>query len=180
MDTYAIELGFNPKAEAKLCKIGLAIEKAGLHAEFAHDDNKPHMTLATLNPKSEPAKLSQITANFAKTLAPFDVTFHSVAQFATAQNIIYLAPIMTADIWNMYQRFHILLKSAGLESGFYHRPNAWTPHTTITMKGPSKDVAETMQIVRRVSVFNIPMPISTIKVVWYAPFKLIDQFSLAG
>lgn len=180
MDGYAIELGFGPKAEAKLSKIGVTIANAGLHSEFVHDENKPHITLATIHSKSDPDEIKKVTAKFAQTLAPFDVTFHSVAQFATSQNAIYLAPLLTGTMLSMYQRFHDSLTTAGLETGFYYRRGAWTPHTTITMKGPSQDIGKSIQIVRQASVFNIPLPISTIKVVWYAPFKLINQFPLLG
>ncbi|MFT5193809.1 MAG: 2'-5' RNA ligase [Cellvibrionaceae bacterium] len=180
MDGYSVELGFDKKAEAKLIKVGIAVAKAGLHAEFLNDANVPHLTLAALHSKSDPEKLSEVVSHFAKTVPPFHITFHSVAQFIASQNVVYLAPLMTADLFSMYQRCHTELTTAGLETGFYHRAKSWTPHTTITMKGPSQDVAETMQIVRKSPVFNIPMPITSIKVVWYAPFKLIDQFELKG
>lgn len=179
MDGFAVELGFGQKAEAKLNKIGVAIANAGLHSEFVHDENKPHITLATVHSKSDPEKIREVTAEFARTLAPFNITFHSVAQFATSQNAIYLAPLLSDNMLNMYQRFHDSLTAAGLETGFYYRRGTWTPHTTITMKGPSQDIGPTVQIVRKAPVFNIPLAISTLKVVWYAPFKLIEQFPLS-
>ena len=179
MEGYSVELGFSPKAEAKLRKIGVAITERGLHSEFVSSENKPHITLSAFDKKVDVEQLRSITAGFATCLSPFDVTFHSVAQFITSQNVIYLAPLMTADLFNLYRQFYDRLTEAGLEPGFYYRPAAWTPHTTVTMKGPTGEIAETMAIVRKAPVFNIPMRISSINISRYSPFNLIDHFPLS-
>ena len=180
MDGYAIELGFAPKASAKIAKIGLNVAAAGLHYEYVDDGNKPHLTLAAFESTVDADRLAAVTAEFARTLAPFDITFTSIAQFATAQNVIYLAPLITADLFAIYQAFQDVLAAAQLEPGYYHRPGSWVPHTTITMKGPKADLGPTMEIVRKAPVFNRPMRLDHINLVWYPPFKFIDRFELQG
>lgn len=178
MDGYAIELGFAPKASAKISKIGVAIAAAGLHSEFLGDENKPHLTLASFESKVDVETLSTVTVAFARTLSPFDIAFTSLAQFATSQNTIYLAPLVTTNLMDMYQNFQVRLAAAELEPGFYHRPGSWVPHTTITMKGPKAELGPTMEIVRKAPVFNRPMRLDHINLVWYSPFKLIKRFEL--
>ena len=88
MDGYAVELGFEPKAAGKIRKIQANLAAAGLHSEFATLENKPHITLAAFDPKIDPEKLKEVTSAFAKSRPQFDVTFTSIAQFATAQNVV--------------------------------------------------------------------------------------------
>lgn len=178
MDGFSIEFGFTPKVAEKISKIGVAIAEAGLHSEFVGQPNEPHVTLAAFDPKTDFAKIKQVTAEFAQSLEPFDITFTSIAQFATAQNVVYLSPLMTADLMEMYQRYQEMLGKAALEPGFYYRPGSWIPHTTITMKGPKADLGATVEIVRKAPVFNRPMRIDHIKIVWYSPFELLQQFDL--
>lgn len=178
MDGYSIEFGFAPKAVAKISKIGVAIAEAGLHSEFVGQTNEPHITLAAFDPKTNLEKLKQVTAEFSQSIGPFDVTFTSISQFATAQNVVYLAPILTADLMGKYQSYQDQLAQAGLEPGFYYRPGSWIPHTTITMKGPKADLGPTVEIVRKAKVFNVPMRLDHINLVWYSPFELIEKYSL--
>ncbi len=178
MDGYSIEFGFAPKAAAKISKIGVAIADAGLHSEFIDQPNEPHITLAAFDPKTNLEKLKQVTAGYAQSTKPFDVTFTSISQFATAQNVVYLAPILTADLMALYQSFQNCLAEAELEPGFYYRPGSWIPHTTITMKGPKADLGPTVEIVRKAKVFNLPMRLDHINIVQYAPFEFIERYEL--
>lgn len=177
MDGYSIELGFEPKAAGKIRKIQTDLAAAGLHSEFANLENKPHITLAAFDTKADPEKLQAVAATFAQSVTQFDVTFTSIAQFATAQNVVYLAPLVTVSMMQMYQTFHEQLKRSDLEPGFYYRPGSWTPHTTITMKGPKGDLGPTADLIRKAPVFNRPMRVDHMSLVWYAPFKLIEAYS---
>ncbi|MEM8859519.1 MAG: 2'-5' RNA ligase family protein [Chloroflexota bacterium] len=178
MDGYAVELGFEPKAAQKIRKIQTDLAAAGLHSEFTELQNQPHITLTAFHPKIDKEKLQAVTAAFSQSIAPFDVTFTSIAQFATAQNVVYLAPLTTMTMMEMYQAFQDQLSQADLEPGFYYRPGSWIPHTTITMKGPKADLGPTVDLIRKAPVFNRPMTIDRINLVWYAPFNLIQTFPL--
>ena len=178
MDGYSVELGFAEDAAAKISRIGVVIAEAGLHSEFVGQANNPHITLAAFDPKVDVTKVEDVIEEFAQSLPPFEVVFTSISQFATAQNVVYLAPLMTVEMMEMYQRLHHLLAREGLEPGFYYRPGSWIPHTTITMKGPKTDLGATVAIVRKAPVFNRPMRIDHINLVSYPEFSITQRFEL--
>ena len=126
---YAIELNLDPDSARKVMGLWEALARAGIDSTMLDVGAYPHISLAVFD-ELDPDILADELSTFARGEQPLAVRFSSVGTFPTQEGVVFLAPVVTAELLGLHSRFHQLLSSAGLEPLAYYRPGSWVPHCT--------------------------------------------------
>ncbi|NIA13096.1 MAG: hypothetical protein GWP08_03365 [Nitrospiraceae bacterium] len=136
----------------------------------------PHISLAVFDDVDVP-KLTSIVRAFAADLSPLTVRFSSVGVFPGVENVVFLAPVVTAPLLAAHAVLHTQLQGEGLSCDPNYVPCAWVPHCAITVEEP---IAQTLETIRHVHDANVlgEYTISTVGVVEFRPLVTLSVFDL--
>jgi 2'-5' RNA ligase len=137
---------------------------------------RPHISLAG-GEGTPPESLRGDLADLAARTAPLTIRLSAVGTFPTDQGVVYLAPVVTAELLKLHEAFHAWLNGLGISSFDYYRPANWVPHCTVTINLPPERVPIAVDICRRSNVFHTARLVE-IALVEYLPVKEICVFPL--
>jgi 2'-5' RNA ligase len=116
--------------------------KAGIESEVP-----PHLTLATYE-KTDNAGRNSILAVAKDFAASFEgplLRFANVGIFPAKDNtVLFLAPIVTAQLLEFHKGFHELSDKQELKGIEYYKPGQWIPHCTLDERPGSQDAGAMM------------------------------------
>ena len=104
----------------------------------------PHLSLAVFD-SVDTSRLIDVVRSFAESTQAFNIRLASIAIFPGADNVVFLAPVVTTELLTLHQRFHNKLNAAGLSGDPHYLPGAWVPHCTITMEEQLPRTLETIK-----------------------------------
>lgn len=136
---YAIELYFDKKAEEKVYSLANKIADAQISTKYLDWKTRPHITLACFNDVDEKlciSKLQEFAQNHQKMLAGLA----SVGMFVDTKTI-YLAPIMTSDMYQFQRELHEDLCDFDTQGHEWYIPNRWVPHCAIALTKEDEEEA---------------------------------------
>ncbi len=128
---YAIELYFDKNVEDKVYSLANKIADAHISTKYLDWKTRPHITLACFNDVDEEqciSKLKTFAGNHQKMLAGLA----SVGMFVDTKTI-YLAPIMTSDMYQFQRELHEYLCDFDTQGHEWYTPNRWVPHCAIAL-----------------------------------------------
>lgn len=175
---FAVELHIDPINTAPIVALTQQIyaQCGGQHLTGmgAH----PHISL-TLFAQLDPASIDGLLAEFAATTPPLSVAFASVGVFTTAQGIVYLAPVVTAQLLAVHTRFHRLLDQLAIPSNAYYLPDRWVPHCTVGIELPPDKIGLAVTLCQAADVFRA-VTLTTLRLIEFHPARPIYTYQLQG
>ncbi|MBN8875741.1 MAG: 2'-5' RNA ligase family protein [Rhodospirillales bacterium] len=94
---------------------------------------RPHITLAILPETAPPAGIEAATFAVAAGWARFPLVLAGLGVFPGTSPVIWVAPIVTADLLTRHAELHAAL--AAFDVHAHYAPAAWVPHVTLTKEG---------------------------------------------
>jgi len=133
----AIELYFEPDAERRLRALWTALDGAGVPSlgDHTHRRHRPHLSLAVADefpPEPTAAALGAL---------PLQVTvsFQYAGQFPGG--VLWLGPPPTQALLALHREAVARLDAAGIPIWPHYRPDAWVPHSTLSMSARGAAIA---------------------------------------
>ena len=136
----------------------------------------PHVSLAVFE-DVDVAILTGIVHDFAASTAPFKMRISSVGTFMGGENVVFLAPVVTASLLDVHASLHVRLVADGLSCHPYYLPGAWVPHCAVTVEEPIVRSIETIRSIHDADVFG-EYTIDNVNVVRYRPAVTLSVFHL--
>lgn len=144
---HSIELllskGSTEKLREKLCEV----EPGPWH----HDPFRPHLSLAVIRePTERVEELRELVRRFAEGQAPFMIHISSMGIFPGKRPVFTLMPASNRELLDIHQRVSAGLTEIGISPIPYYRIGQWSPHVTIMMGRPRREVSAAMEALSRV------------------------------
>jgi 2'-5' RNA ligase len=175
---FAVELHIDPINTAPIVALTEQIyaQCGGKHLTGmgAH----PHISL-TLFAQLDPASIEGLLAEFAATTPPLSVTFASVGVFTAAQGVVYLAPVVTAQLLAIHAQFYTLLTQLKTPSNAYYLPGNWVPHCTVGFELPADKIGPAVTLCQGADVFRT-VTLTTVRLIEFRPVRPIYTYPLQG
>jgi 2'-5' RNA ligase len=175
---FAIVLYFDPSTEAKVQALWETLAEQGVSSVMATMDIRPHISLAGWE-GAAPETWHDELADLAAHTAPLITQLSAVGTFPTDQGVVYLAPVVTAELVKLHETFHARLSRLGISSFDYYRPASWVPHCTVAINLPPEGILATVDACRKSRVFG-PARLTEVALVEYLPVKEICVFPFGG
>ena len=136
---YAAELHFTPADSAPIFALAQSIAEACQSTPLAGTGWGPHVTLAVFDELpgasagdgAVPEQVERWLATFAREVHGLTLEFAAVGLFPGDEGVLFLAPLVTAQLLAHHRAFHEPLPALGLTSRGYYLPDRWVPHCTI-------------------------------------------------
>ncbi len=176
--SFAIQLFFDPESDSTIRKLWDAEADAGVPFPLRDSGNRPHFSLVISHELDVPA-CNHLLYTFAQTLAPFPLTISSLGVFPGERAVVFLAPVVTSNLFNLHRRVHQLLQGATTLLATHYLPEHWTPHCTLATRVPPQILPQVVTIGLGTS-FPFSVSIEEIGVIEYPPVTHLFSFHLAG
>jgi len=126
---HALELFFDPAAEAAVKGVWARLEAAGLPslATRTHRRHRPHVTLAVAE-RIDTARLQDVRDRLAAT--HLDIALYSPAVFQRS-GVLYLSVVPTLALLRLHQEVHAALRDSLVAPWHTYSVGAWVPHCTL-------------------------------------------------
>ena len=102
---FAIELFFDPAADAAVRTIWRALADASHSPTMLEIGSRPHVSLAVCG-ALDAQRFRPVLEAFARE-TPLEFVLASVGAFPTAEGVVFLAPVVTRRLLNLHQTFHL-------------------------------------------------------------------------
>lgn len=144
---YAIELDFDGASSAAIMTLTEKIFADCGGMPLTGTGAQPHVSLAALD-QIDLTQLQPLLADFAAQVTAFPLHFAAAATFPGDQGVVYLAPIVTADLLALHRTFYTRLALTGLPSRDLYHPDHWVPHCTVGFNLPPTAVGNAVALCR--------------------------------
>jgi 2'-5' RNA ligase len=135
---YALELQFDPAADAAVRGLWAALEAAGIPTP-AREVGRPHLSLARCD-AVDPARLAAALSGFARAESAFEIAFGGLGVFAP-EAWVFLAPVASERLLQLHARVHDWLGGLTADASGVtavhsdsYAPGRWVPHCTLTTR----------------------------------------------
>jgi len=145
---------------------------------LANIGTTPHVSLAAFE-DVDVAKLTEIVRDFAAHTARFTLRLSSVGMFPGRENVVFLAPVVTASLLEVHAALHARLAADGLSCDPRYLPGAWVPHCAITVEEPIVRTLETIKEIHDADVLG-EYTMDNVNVVRYRPVITLSTFHLGN
>ena len=83
---------------------------------------------------------------FAERVGHLALSFASVGSFPGSKGVAFLAPVMTAELAAVHERFHAELAAFGSGAWPHYLPGRWVPHCTIAFEFDAERRGEALEV----------------------------------
>ena len=119
-------------------------------AQYLNTSNaRPHVTLAVAQNVDVPA-CDRLLAELAATTPIRSVTFSSLGVFPSESAVVFLAPVVTADLLAFHAAFHRRFADLAGEPWAYYLPGCWVPHCTLAQDFAVANVPRAVEACRQI------------------------------
>ncbi|MBS4537252.1 2'-5' RNA ligase family protein [Clostridium sp. D2Q-11] len=136
---------------------------------------RPHITIASFETKDE--EFLEKLKFFLQDEITFDVVFGSIGIFPFENNVVYLAPVLNSNLYNIHNRFYQYFNNCGYEYNSHYKPQSWVPHCTIASHLSTKEILNTIVTLRE-DFKPIKSKISYIGIIEGNPAKELVSYRL--
>jgi 2'-5' RNA ligase superfamily len=147
---HAVELSFDPAAEARVRAIWEALARDGVPttALFDNPHYRPHVSLAVFEAPDPGPQLPVLRAAVAGAVG-VDLRLTNLGMFVDGERLIaFLGVAASGPLLRAHQAVASTLDGAAPVNGFY-RPGAWTPHCSLPVcPSTAAEVAATVAVAR--------------------------------
>jgi 2'-5' RNA ligase len=173
---FAVQLYFDPETEAAILSVREKLVRRGIHPIPDEMFSRPHLTLGTWHGRT-PVELTALVEALAGSLPVIDVLFGSAGVFPGREGMIFLAPLVTAQLLEFHARLHREIGAPGLDPDRSCLPDNWAPHVTLAISLADWEMHAAIDIAR-----EAPMPlsgrISALGVIEFPPVRETVTFPL--
>ncbi|HKQ69563.1 MAG TPA: 2'-5' RNA ligase family protein [Polyangiaceae bacterium] len=153
------------------------LAERGINDFMRRGGGMPHISLAVadhLGPETE-----AVVHALARSHAPVPLRLSSVGVFAGDSGVVFLGPVMNAELLSVHADLHDRLLAAGYAGWPYYEPGEWVAHCTLTQEMPQERVARAIDTARSIVEFPLVGTLETIHVVEFQPPK-VRYFTTLG
>ena len=175
---FAVELDLAPASAAPIVALTEQIYTTCGGEMLTGSGGLPHLSLTVFD-QLDPAPMAAQLAEFAAATPTLTVTFAAVGVFPIKQGIVYLAPVVTAELLALHARFHQLLTSVTLISNPYYLPGHWMPHCSVGINLPADKIGQAVMLCQQADVFH-PVTLATVRLIEFHPVRPIYTYQLQG
>jgi 2'-5' RNA ligase len=138
---------------------------------------RPHVTLGVCE-RLNVVACERFLTGFAAAVPAPTVSLASLGLFATDPAVVFLAPVVTAELLALHDRFHQEFRDLAGGPWAYYLPGQWVPHCTVALEVPRSAVGDT--VARCLSVrLPIAARLEEVGLVEFEPFgPLHYRFSI--
>jgi 2'-5' RNA ligase superfamily protein len=141
----ALEMYFDQVSERRLRTLWAALEAAAVPtlSSHTHRRHRPHLSLVAADELPPEPTLAALVGFGLP--ADLQIRFQFVGQFPGG--VLWLGPAPTARLLALHTDVVSRLDGAGVAFWDHYRPQAWVPHTTLSMVARREAVAKAVPII---------------------------------
>ena len=144
---HSIELLLSKESTETLREKLCEVEPGPWH----QDPFRPHLSLAVIRePTGRVEELRTLVRDFARGQAPFKILISSMGIFPGKRPVLTLMPASNGELIDIHHRVSNQLTEIGISPIPYYRIGQWSPHITIMMGRPRREVSAAMEALSRV------------------------------
>jgi len=128
---YAVELFFDPDADARVRQIWSTLSQAGICDYLTGSPSRPHVSLSVFDHDDEFA-LIEFVRSWAAPRTRFAIELSGPSRFPQT-TIVFLSPQASGTLQPMQRDLHAALVAEGARVWPQYEPGRWIPHCTIAM-----------------------------------------------
>lgn len=147
--SFAIEMSLDPVSAETVRRVWRDLAVSGVTPGMHQSGARPHVTLGVCD-RLDVEGCSRFLADFAAANPAPMVRFSSIGIFATDPAAVFLAPVVTADLLALHNRFHEWFREVAGDPWAYYLPGQWVPHCTLAMELPLAGVPRAVDVCRAV------------------------------
>jgi 2'-5' RNA ligase len=137
---FAVELFLDPTSASTVRRLWRDLAEADTAPAPPADamiaaGARPHITLGACE-RLDVAACETYLAGFAATTPAPTVGFASLGVFPTEPMVVFLAPVVTADLLAIHDGFHRWFRELAGEPWGHYLPGRWVPHCTLALDLP--------------------------------------------
>ncbi len=112
---YAVELRFDEDLAERVRALWQALEQIGAGSFGPGGAPVPHLSLAVYDDEAEvdAAAAGDLVAELAARGARSEIAFASLGVFPTAENVLFLAPVVTPALLDLHAAYHAMAQRLG-------------------------------------------------------------------
>lgn len=173
----ALTLPLDDAAAAEVQRMWLALAEQADTDDAIRLNYKPHITLAVLPDAAPVARVEEAAFGVAACWSPSFVVLAGLGVFPGTPPVIWLAPIVTADL--LAKHAEICLALSAFDVHPHYERGAWLPHVTLSQAGsvPLARVVETAS-----SAWRAPIGarLERVELVRFHPVEILRSQVLKG
>jgi len=174
---YAVELYFDSQTEKCVWDLRHALIEQGITSTISELGDRPHISLAVFS-NVNCDDLILLTKEYADKIEPFNFQLSAIGAFPTDENVLFLSPVLTTQLLNCHQDFHLRLAESKLTPASYYIPGNWIPHCSVELDIPNEQFPKAVQVCKK-AFKPLLGQFQEIGVVEFRPIKLLANWSLA-
>ena len=148
MSHYVLELFLDPKTERAVQSLWGMVDALAGWTPQVRGAARPHVSVCSCPSLDEDASRQELAA-LAADSPPLRIEFASVATFASAEGVIFLAPVVTADLLELHVRLVEAMRQSGATVPDLYQPGRWVPHCTLAQRLPPELVSQAVAVALR-------------------------------
>ena len=180
MGHYVLELFLDPEIERAVRSLWGVVDGLAGWTPQVRGAAHPHVSVCSC-PSLDEAAFRQGLAALAADTPPLRIEFASVATFASAEGVVFLAPVVTADLLALHVRLVEAMRQSGATVPDLYHPGRWVPHCTLAQGLPPESVSQAVAVsmrqwspavgrIEQVVLVDVSLPLS----------RVVAQCSLMG
>ncbi|MGH2560509.1 MAG: 2'-5' RNA ligase family protein [Thermomicrobiales bacterium] len=175
---FAIEMFLDAESAETVRGVWRDLAESGV-APWMHESGaRPHVTLGVCE-RLDVDACAGFLADFAAVNRAPSVRFSSIGVFATDPAVVFLAPVVTADLLDLHARFQEQFITFAGDRWAYYLPEQWVPHCTLAMECPIAMVSRVVDLCRAISL-PLDSRLEEVAIVEFRPVVLRRTFRFAG
>jgi 2'-5' RNA ligase len=171
---FAIELHLDEASAAVVRDLWRRLTAAPIGAAAHGAEARPHVTLAVAD-GLDLAAAERLVVDVARTMRPLPVTFASLGAFATDPAVLFLAPVVTAELLRAHERLQARFAAAADRPWPYYAPGAWVPHCTLAEQLPRANLG--LAVAAAAAAIALPLA-GTLERVGIVEFRPVQERAL--
>ena len=148
MSHFVLELFFDPNTERAVRSLWGVVDALAGWTPQVRGAARPHVSACSCPSLDEDAFRQALAALTADT-PPLRIEFASVATFASAEGVVFLAPVVTADLLALHIRLVEAMRQSGATVPDLYQPGRWVPHCTLAQGLPPELVSQAVAVALR-------------------------------
>ncbi len=138
-----VSLWFDRALEDRVRGLWRGVAERGWSRRLHEGPYRPHVTLGVWERLDLPRLVPALRGALASA-GSFPIAFGSVGTFPGGEGVAFLAPCMSARLFELHRQVHALGTEHGTGAFAYYVPDAWIPHCTIAWNATPEAVLDSV------------------------------------
>lgn len=171
---YAVEMFFDKESDARIRQIWRSLKESGISSYMNDSGSIPHVTLSVFS-GLDVDDADRRLVSFSEKVSGFRLVLASIGAFPTAENVLFLTPVVTEELLRVHKTFHNEFADLREDQWPYYMPGSWVPHCTLAINIKREEVHEALEhVIKEYSPLCVD--VERIGLVEYHPVKLLKEY----